>query len=205
MVGGFHGVPLLLRNIQDLLSDGKTPYERRFGEPFKGPIIPLVQWSNITLFLPKTCRDCISSVRKFYLEYSSVMSCMREESGKETFWSQTLRSWKRWTHQSSSTAQSNVPGILKATSQSLSLIACAGRLAAEDSNRNDAASSSQVWQTDAKTNASAGRPAATETNQNLDLDFPASVGKPAAEGSGIVDVDSVAKQFPDICCPCPTS
>ena len=29
-----------LRNIQDLLSDGKTLYERRFGEPFKGPIIP---------------------------------------------------------------------------------------------------------------------------------------------------------------------
>ena len=29
-----------LRNIQDLLSDGKTPYERRFGEPFRGPIIP---------------------------------------------------------------------------------------------------------------------------------------------------------------------
>ena len=29
-----------LRNIQDLLSDGKTPYERRFGEPFNGPIIP---------------------------------------------------------------------------------------------------------------------------------------------------------------------
>ena len=30
-----------LRNVQDLLlTDGKTPYERRFGEPFKGPIIP---------------------------------------------------------------------------------------------------------------------------------------------------------------------
>ena len=28
------------RNIQDLLSDGKTPYERRFGETFKGPVIP---------------------------------------------------------------------------------------------------------------------------------------------------------------------
>ena len=28
-----------LRNIQGLVSDGKTPYERRFGEPFKGPII----------------------------------------------------------------------------------------------------------------------------------------------------------------------
>ena len=29
-----------LRNIQDLSSDGKTPYERRFGKPFQGPIIP---------------------------------------------------------------------------------------------------------------------------------------------------------------------
>ena len=29
-----------LRNVQDLLSDGKTPYERRFGQPFEGPIIP---------------------------------------------------------------------------------------------------------------------------------------------------------------------
>ena len=29
-----------LRNVQDLLADGKTPYERRFGESFKGPIIP---------------------------------------------------------------------------------------------------------------------------------------------------------------------
>ena len=40
-----------LRNIQDLLSDGKTPYERRFGEPFKGPIIPfcsLVEYHPIT-------------------------------------------------------------------------------------------------------------------------------------------------------------
>ena len=29
-----------LQNIQDILADGKTPHERRFGEPFKGPIIP---------------------------------------------------------------------------------------------------------------------------------------------------------------------
>ena len=29
-----------LRNVTDLLSNGKTPYERRFGKPFKGPIIP---------------------------------------------------------------------------------------------------------------------------------------------------------------------
>ena len=29
-----------LRNIQDLLSDGKTPYERRFGIQFNGQVIP---------------------------------------------------------------------------------------------------------------------------------------------------------------------
>ena len=46
-----------LRNVTDLLSDGKTPYERRFGQPFKGPIIPFgslveyqirfVRWWNL--------------------------------------------------------------------------------------------------------------------------------------------------------------
>ena len=30
-----------LRNVTDLLPDGKTPYERRFGKPFNGPIIPV--------------------------------------------------------------------------------------------------------------------------------------------------------------------
>ena len=40
-----------LRNVTDLLSDGKTPYERRFGQPFEGPIIPfgsLVEYHPIT-------------------------------------------------------------------------------------------------------------------------------------------------------------
>ena len=40
-----------LRNVTDLLSDGKTPYERRFGQPFKGTIIPcgsLVEYHPIT-------------------------------------------------------------------------------------------------------------------------------------------------------------
>ena len=39
------------RNIQDLLSDGETPYERRFEEPVKGPIIPfgsLVEYYSIS-------------------------------------------------------------------------------------------------------------------------------------------------------------
>ena len=29
-----------LRNIHDFLFDGKTPYERRFGIPLNGPVIP---------------------------------------------------------------------------------------------------------------------------------------------------------------------
>ena len=31
---------LLSADIQDLLSDGKTPYERRFGVALKGPVVP---------------------------------------------------------------------------------------------------------------------------------------------------------------------
>ena len=35
-----------LRIVQDLLSDGKTPNERRLGEPFNGPIIPLASMAE---------------------------------------------------------------------------------------------------------------------------------------------------------------
>ena len=41
-----------LRNVQDLLSDGKTPHERRFGQPLKGPIISfgsLVEYHFMTV------------------------------------------------------------------------------------------------------------------------------------------------------------
>ena len=40
-----------LRNVHDLLADGKTSCERRFGEPFKGPKIPcgvLVEYHPIS-------------------------------------------------------------------------------------------------------------------------------------------------------------
>ena len=43
-----------LRNIEDLLSDGKTPYERRFGEPLKGPII---SFSSLVQYHPITAKD----------------------------------------------------------------------------------------------------------------------------------------------------
>ena len=43
-----------LRNIQDLLFDGKTPCERRFGQPFKGPIIP---FDSLVEYHPITAKD----------------------------------------------------------------------------------------------------------------------------------------------------
>ena len=43
-----------LRNVTDLISDGKTPYERRFGQPFKGPIIP---FGSLVEYHPTTAKD----------------------------------------------------------------------------------------------------------------------------------------------------
>ena len=43
-----------LRNIQDLLSDGKTPYERRFGQSFEGPIIP---FGSLVEYYPISVKD----------------------------------------------------------------------------------------------------------------------------------------------------
>ena len=39
---------------QIYLSDGKTPYERRFGQPFKGPIIP---FGSLVEYHPVTAKD----------------------------------------------------------------------------------------------------------------------------------------------------
>ena len=43
-----------LQNVQDLFSDGKPPYERRFGQSFKGPIIPL---GSLVEYHPITAKD----------------------------------------------------------------------------------------------------------------------------------------------------
>ena len=43
-----------LRSIEDLLSDGKTPCERRFGEPFQGPAIP---FGSMVEYHPISAKD----------------------------------------------------------------------------------------------------------------------------------------------------
>ena len=81
-----------LRNVTDLSSDGKTPYERRFGQPFKGPIVP---FGSLVEYHPVTAKD------QSYLDCSLDTLCTRGEFGRVTCWLQTLRSWKRWTHRKS--------------------------------------------------------------------------------------------------------
>ena len=91
-----------LRNVTDLLSDGKTPYERRFGQPFKAPIVPFGSWVE---YHPIIAKDQ-SRIHQFGKESITwivprICICTRGEFGRVTYWLQTLRSWKRWTHQKS--------------------------------------------------------------------------------------------------------
>ena len=55
-VGGqiFMECYIYLRDVTDLLSYEKTPYERRFGQPFKGPIIP---FGSLVEYHPTTAKD----------------------------------------------------------------------------------------------------------------------------------------------------
>ena len=74
-----------LRNVTDLLSDGKTPYERRFGHPFKGPII---LFGSLVEYHPITAKDQ-SRIHQFgkkdYLDCSSDTLCTRGELGRVTY------------------------------------------------------------------------------------------------------------------------
>ena len=82
------GCHCYLRNIQDLLSDGKTPNERGFGIPFNGPVVP---FGAMVEYHPISAKD-LSRLHEFGPKMCQVkslaMRCTREESGKETPWSQ---------------------------------------------------------------------------------------------------------------------
>ena len=62
-----------------------------------GKFYPKVPTAMVECHL-KNDRDYINSVLKSYQGNSLDMCCRRGESGKETSWSQTLRSWNKWTH-----------------------------------------------------------------------------------------------------------
>ena len=67
-----------LRNVTDLLSDGKTPYERRFwGNHLKDRLCHLVHWLSIILSLRRISQESINLERKSYLDFSSDTLCTR--------------------------------------------------------------------------------------------------------------------------------
>ena len=65
-----------LRNVQDLLADVKTPYERRFVEP-KGQQYLLKQWLNIIRFRRETSQGSTNLARTYYQESFLAMSWSR--------------------------------------------------------------------------------------------------------------------------------
>ena len=89
-----------LRNVTDLLPDGKTPMKDVLGNHSRDRF-HLVHWLSIILLLRRTSQESINWERKSYLDCSSDTPCTRGEFGRVTYWLQTLRSWRRWTHQKS--------------------------------------------------------------------------------------------------------
>ena len=91
----------LLRNVTDKLSDGKTPYERRFGQPLKGPIIP---FGSLVENYPTSAKDQ-SRIHQFgkkvlpglFLGHALYAGGI----WKSDVLVETLRSWKRCTHRKS--------------------------------------------------------------------------------------------------------
>ena len=86
-----------LRNVTDPLSDGKTPYERRFGQPIKGPII---LFGSLVEYHPITAKDQ-SRIHQFgkkvlpglFLGYALYAGRI----WKGNVLVADLESWRRWT------------------------------------------------------------------------------------------------------------
>ena len=84
-----------LRNVTDLLSDGKTTYEDVLGNHLKDRLCHLVHWLSITLSLRRISPESINLERKLYLDCSSDTHRTWGEFGRVTYWS------ARWTHRKS--------------------------------------------------------------------------------------------------------
>ena len=93
-------VAVICEKFKTSLSNEKTPHERRFGEPFSGPII---SFGSMIEYHPSSAKKP-SRLHQFGKKvlpgiFLGYMYCMRAVSGKDTSWLQRLRSWKFWTRQ----------------------------------------------------------------------------------------------------------
>ena len=77
-----------LRNIQDLLPDGKTPYETRFGMPCNGPVI---QFGATVDYHPISAKD-LSRFHQFGPEVLPGIFFF------SVLYVEEILHWSRWTH-----------------------------------------------------------------------------------------------------------
>ena len=75
----------------------------------KDQSVLLVHWLSITLSLRKTSQESINLERKSHLDR---FLNTRVEFVRVTLWLQTLRSWKRWTHQKSGQKRFNAKEVI---------------------------------------------------------------------------------------------
>ena len=99
MVGRFHGMLFLSAKLAKSLVWWEDSTRKTFlGNHLKDRLFHLVHWLSITLSKRRTSQEFINLERKSYLDCSLDTLCTRVEFGRVTWWLQTLRSWKRWTH-----------------------------------------------------------------------------------------------------------
>ena len=101
-----------LRNVTDYDLKGRRPVKDVLGNHLRDRLFHLVHWLSITLFLRRTSQKSINLERKSYLHCSSDTLCTRCEFGRVTYWLQTLRSWRRWTHQKSTQKKLNAKEVI---------------------------------------------------------------------------------------------
>ena len=91
---------------------GKLHTKGVLGNHLKDRLFHLVHWLSITLLLRRTSQESINLERKSYLDCSSDTHCTRGEFGRVTYWLQTLRSWRRWTHRKSTQERLNAKEVI---------------------------------------------------------------------------------------------
>ena len=98
-----------LRNVHDLLSDEKTPYDWRFSEPSRGPIIP---FGSMVEYHPISTQDrsrLHQFGKRFFTWNIRRIPLVRGGIWK---WLWSLRSWKGRTHQKSTQKQLNAKEVM---------------------------------------------------------------------------------------------
>ena len=102
LVGRFHGMLHLSAKRYRSLVWWEDALWKTFRETIQRTNYSIwFHWLSIILKLRKISTESINLERKFYLYCSSDTLSTRVEFGKVTYWSKTLRSWRRWTHRKS--------------------------------------------------------------------------------------------------------